>query len=130
MNLHAIANGAVTAINPNTVGVIYSSAGYTTAPSGARSPTFTASDPVQMQVQALSGHELAHLDSLNIQGILRAIYVNGSVEGADRATGKGGDILAFNGQWWLVTVVLEPWDANGWTKVAATQQNGKPAGIP
>jgi hypothetical protein len=32
--------------------------------------------------------------------------------------------MIFNGQTWLVVLVVEPWDANGWTRVVVQLQNG------
>jgi hypothetical protein len=80
------------------------------------------------------------LDSLNIQGVRHAIYVNhfgsgigqpaigvspigdGEVEGIVRAFGRGGDLIQrANGTVYLVALVLEQWP--DWTKFAATIQN-------
>lgn len=131
MNLHAVVSGAISAVNPPVAGLIYVSAGSLTEADGSRVPMFAAPVAANLQVQALSGEDLRHLDNLNLQGIMRAVYIMGGIEGIDRNTGKGGDILAFQGQYWLVSQVLEPWnDSAGWTKVACTLQIGKPAGIP
>lgn len=134
MNLRDIANAATQAINPNTTGDVWRSTGYSTAGDGTRTPSFARMMlGAQMQVQAATGRELEHLDSLNIQGIIRAVYVDGAIQGANRSMNTGGDILNFTdpaGVWWLVAHVLEPWSGSGWTKVACTMQNGKPVGIP
>jgi hypothetical protein len=132
MNLHQIVSGVISAVNPLIVGTLYASTGPTTvADDGSQSPTFAPGVGVNLQVQALTGSELRHLDMLNQQGVMRAVYINGPLDGVDRPAGKGGDILSWLGNYWLVTQVLEPWnDSAGWTKVAATLQNGKPAGLP
>lgn len=130
MNLRAIANTITQTVNDNTSGDVWRSDGYTTADDGKRTPTFArVMEAAAMQVQALTSGELEHLDSLNIQGVNRAAYVNGELKGVDRVANAGGDVLAFGGQWWLVAVVLEPWTGAGWTKAALAQLNGKPAGI-
>lgn len=130
LNLRAAANAVTTAVNENTQGTLWASSGATIAPDGSRIPTFAAFPKVLFQIQALSAAEIRHLDSLNLQGIMRAVYFNGNIEGLDRPAGRGGDVLGFNNAYWLTTQVLETWDGSGWCKIAVTLQNGKPAGIP
>lgn len=123
MNLSAFVAPMIAAINPFVIGAIEISAGPVTAPDGTRSPTFRSFPGIPMQMQPLDSGEIEHLDGLNIQGVRRAVYMNGVIEGLERALGKGGDILVFDTQRWLVAVVLEPWDTAGWVKVAVTLQN-------
>lgn len=123
MNLNAIVAPAVRAINPPVQAMVSLATGYTTGATGKRTPTYGAAiGPVAVDVQSLSGRDLMHLDALNLQGVMRAAYFNGSIEGLDRPAGKGGDMLAFNNETWLITQVLEPWDSAGWVKVAITLQ--------
>jgi hypothetical protein len=125
MNLHAIVGPIIGAVNPPILGTIKSSTGYSTAADGTRTSTYTTTAGVSLQVQALSAKDLAHLDSLNIQNVTRKVWINSSVQGVNRATGKGGDLLIFGGQTWLVTIVFETWDADGpWSSVGVTEQNG------
>ena len=121
MNLHQIVSGAIGAINPFHTATVQYSSGYTTSADGSQVPQYTTVSGVQVQVQALSAKELQHLDSLNIQGVLRAIYLNGDVQGVDRPLGKGGDLFTLPTGNWLTTTVLETWDG-GWCKVAVTLQ--------
>lgn len=133
MNLHAIAapivavvTGAVTATWMRSTGYVYDPSG-----NGARVPSYD-STAVDIRVQALEGDDLTLLDSLNIQGIKRKIYMNGNVEGVDRAGKGGGDLIVFGtdagtpaalrGTTWLARLVLETWDASGWCCVAVTKQ--------
>lgn len=134
MNLHAIASRATRVISPVLIGTVFVSAGQVTAKDGSQTPIWCKFENVAMDVQALTGGDLRHIDALNIQGTMRAIYLNGNVEGADRPVGKGGDVIWFNspllgGRYWLVTQVLEAWDADGWVKVAVTMQDAAPGGI-
>lgn len=125
MNLHALVAPYVAAVNPFLLGTIKASTGYTTAADGSRTPTYSTTANVPMQVQALAAKDLAHLDSLNIEGVTRKVWVNGSVEGVNRATGKGGDLLIFGGRTWLATLIFETWDADGpWCSVGVTEQVG------
>lgn len=123
MNLHGIVSPLIAAVNPHVVGSVLASAGYTTAPSGKRTPNFSRTDGVTMQVQALAGEELKLVDGLNIQGVKRAVYLFGDIKGVDRVEAKGGDLLEFLGSTWLVVTVLETWDTAGWCKVAVAKQD-------
>jgi len=89
MNLRGIANGATRAINPNIAATVQVSDGSTTNPDGSRVPKF-AEIPFTAQVQALQYNDMVHLDGLNIQGIRRAIYLNGSIDGINRITKRRG----------------------------------------
>lgn len=129
-SLRAFANSVTSTLNPNVPGNAYISQGYTTQPSGKRIPAFTKVTDRSFQVQALSGGELQHSDSLNIQGVKRGVYLDGTVNGVRRALGKGGDILEFDGSFWLIVDVTEPWDGAGWCKVIVTEQTTPPEGFP
>lgn len=124
MNLHAIVAPYIAAVNPTIYGTLKVSAGPTTNADFSQTPTFAEYTNIPLQVQALTASDLRHLDALNIQGVMRKVYLNGNIEGLDRPAGKGGDILIFSGQTWLVTQVIEPWNNDGWTSVAVTLQNG------
>jgi hypothetical protein len=123
MNLRGIANGATRAVNPNIAATVSVSAGTITNPDGSRVPKFDQL-PFSAQVQALQYNDMVHLDGLNIQGIRRAIYLNGSIDGINRINKKGGDIVTIakgaNAGSWLVALVLEQWA--DWCKVAVTLQ--------
>ena len=121
MNLHAIVSGAVGTINPPVLCTLAVSTGYTTSPDGTRVPTYATTPNLPAQIQALSYTDLMKMGGLNIEGIRRAVYLNGNIEGVDRAAIKGGDIITEpDGTVWLVAQVLEAWP--DWTKLAATKQ--------
>jgi hypothetical protein len=125
VNLRGIVNGAIQGINPDTVVTWVQSNGYTTAADGTRTPSVT-SQPVNANVQPLSGTDLRLVDGMNIQGMMRSVYLYGDVEGIVRADGKGGDILQFPAvpggidHNWLVTQVMETWST--WCRVIVTLQ--------
>jgi hypothetical protein len=126
MNLHAIVTNVISSVNPPQAATLLVSNGSVTNPDGSRVPSYLAAQSVDAQVQALTAREVQHLDSLNIEGVMRAVYLNGFLEGANRALAKGGDILKFGGQTWLVVQVLETWDTDNWCKVAvALQTDGR-----
>jgi hypothetical protein len=119
MNLHGLAAGT-RAVTPAVVATIQTSTGYSTAADGTQAATYaTASGPVD--VQALSGKDIAHLNGQNIQGVERKAYCYGAVNGIIRTSGKGGDRLIFpDGTIWLVVNVFETWP--DWSAVGLTQQ--------
>lgn len=120
MNLRAIANSATQSINPNTPVTVKVSSGYTTDPATRRQvPAYTI-ETGQANIQALDGKDLKQLDGLNIQGTIRAAYLYGNLAGVVRPDSKGGDLVEFNSQSWLVVKVLETWP--DWCKVAIVYQ--------
>ena len=53
----------------------------------------TAAVNLLAQVQALSGRDLRQIEGLNLQGTLRAVYLNGVIDGIVRVALKGGDLI-------------------------------------
>lgn len=121
MNLHNIVAGAISSVNPFQTASVSFSSGYTTNDDGTQVPQYEVVNYVPVQVQALTAKEIEHLAGLNIQGVMRAIYLNGNVQGVVRPVGQGGDLFQLPSGNWLVTTVLETWDT-GWCKVAVTLQ--------
>ena len=120
MNLRAIANAATQSINPNKPVTVKVSNGYTIDPATRRQvPAYTV-ETGQANIQALDGKDLKQLDGLNIQGTIRAAYLYGNLAGVVRPDSKGGDLVEFNSQSWLVVKVLETWP--DWCKVAIVYQ--------
>lgn len=126
MKLRSIVNGAIQGINHDRTVTWVQNSGYTTADDGTRTPAQTSVD-MRANIQALSGTDLRHMEGLNIQGVMRSVYLYGDVEGIVRAQGKGGDMLQFpmspGGavESWLVTQVMETWPR--WCRVIVTLQN-------
>jgi hypothetical protein len=126
MNLRSIANGATQSVNPNVRGMLYRSVAATAQPSGHRTPAFADPITLPMQVQMLTTREAAQLDGVNKAGSTFKIYMNGQVQGLNRATKSGGDKIQllsgkYAGLTFLTTSVMEEWPA--WTCVSATLQN-------
>jgi hypothetical protein len=119
MNLHSIVSGAIGAVNPFIPVSIKQSTGYTTAPDGTQVPAYNTITTTGQQ-QALSGGDILRLSNLNIQGVTTKMYLTGQYEGVFRVLGKGGDLLAFGGQTYLVAQVLERWP--DWACVALSMQ--------
>lgn len=119
MNLHGIAAPIIGAINPNVTIPLKRSTGSTPSTAGKRVPTYDTLSGLA-QIQAASNKDLAHLASLNIQGIFKSVYLYGNWYGIVRAGAQGGDLLTIDGKDWLVVMVPENWP--DWTRVLVCQQ--------
>lgn len=130
MNLHSIVRPAINSVNPDISGIWQESTGFTNVPGGKPVPEYTTHAGVRMQVQALTGKDLMHTNFASMQGVKRAVYVQGNVQGVVRPDGTGGDLLLFPAdrggprRTWLVVAVLETWtpDSAGWCKVGVILQ--------
>jgi len=125
MNLRQLANRVTTNVNPNQSITWQQSSGYTTDATGKRWPAYTT-QTIQAQIQATSGDDLKHMEGLNVQGVMRTVFMYGNPQGAVRVDTKGGDILQFPEipggalRSWLISQVLETWPT--WAKVVAVLQ--------
>lgn len=126
MEIRGIANGAISAINGNQNIVWQKNQGYDTDNAGHRVPRLTNLS-VKAQIQAVSAQVLKHIDALNIQGVMRSVYIYGNIQGIVRPDQKGGDILQFPEvpggtiRNWLVVQVIETWAS--WGHVVVVLQN-------
>lgn len=127
MDLRGIANQASNTINPNIIVIVQTSAGYTIGAGQRQVPSYNSPVTGPAQVQALDSSDLKQLDGLNIQGVIKALYMKGNLAGVIRPDSKGGDLITissgpFQGTW-LTVRVLEGW--SDWTKVAIVKQGGQ-----
>lgn len=79
------------------------------------------------QIQSLTYDDLQHLDGLNIQGIRRAMYLNGDIEAIRRLKALGDDqVTMADGTVYKTALVIERWDGPtvGWCKIAVTWVSG------
>lgn len=119
MNLNALVGPLVGNVNPSISITVQKSTGYTIAADGTQQPTYTTST-VTGQVQPLSEQDLKRLEGLNAQDVTYKVFLNGDFEGVFRKTGRGGDLLSWGGNTYLVTAVIERWP--DWTAVGVTLQ--------
>ena len=126
VNLRAIANRFTSTVNPNITVQRHAYSSRTISASGKPTPNYAAAVSLTAQVQALTKKEVEHIDNMNLSPCDRAAYVNGQVNAFDRVAQTGGDVLEFEGKFWLVMAILEGWTTAGWCKVALVQQNGGP----
>lgn len=125
MNLHGMVRGAISTVNPDQLITLKRSIGYETDKAGKQIPKYETLQGMA-QIQAMSSTDLRHTDNLNIQGIMRAVYLHGNWCGVVRADQKGGDILYFGQtpsereQAWKVVSIVETWA--DWSKVVVCLQ--------
>lgn len=129
MNLQGIIAPYIAVVNPMVPVSVRRSTGSTIDAAGNPTPQYAAPVTILAQIQALSGRDLRQLDGLNLNGTLKTIYVNGTLDGTERTSLKGGDLVTLpDSTVWLVTVVPEPWNLTaGWTKAVITEQNDFPS---
>jgi hypothetical protein len=81
---------------------------------------------VSIQVQPLAGKDLRQIEGLNLNGTLRKLYLNGSLNGTVRVSAKGGDLVTLtdgpNAGVWLVAYIFEQWP--DWVAACCVLQNG------
>lgn len=126
MNLHGLVRGAITSVNPDQTGLWRKSTGNNVSPGGRVIPLYDTVTQVPIQVQALSGRDLKHINYLGVQGVRRSVYMFGNVQGVNRPNAQGGDLLVFaevpgeSLKTWLVSIVFETWP--DWCRVGVSLQ--------
>lgn len=125
MDLRSVANSITQSLNPNETVRVFRSTGYTIGVGRKQVPTYAAFAEGPAQIQALDSDELKHVENLNLQGTIKAIYLRGSLAAVVKPDSKGGDLVQrkdANGVWrdWLVVKVLEGWAT--WTKAVIVLQ--------
>lgn len=127
MDLRRIVHAPIGMVNPNVLVAWLRYLAYSTDGAGRSTPNYAPPLTLNGQVQPLSTDRLAHLEQLNIQGVLRSVYLRGAVASAVRENGTGGDLLQFpevpggSQRTWLVVLVDEQWP--DWCRVTAKLQN-------
>ena len=123
MNLNAIVSPAIGAINPNIRLSVQVAISYATAADGSRAPMYNAPVEVWGQLQPLSYDDIRQIEGMNLQGMRKRIYLNGTIKGLVRGRRMGGDLITTpDGQVWKVALVTEAWP--DWTSAVVTLQEG------
>jgi hypothetical protein len=120
MNLHQLVRGAIGGINPDIPVTVLPSAGAEENDAGRVVPAYGTPISTTGQKQPLTGRDIERFQQQNIQGVTCKMHLNGNFEGLFRVLGKGGDLLQFGGQKYLVASVIERWP--DWCCVALTLQ--------
>jgi hypothetical protein len=152
LNLHAVVRAPIQSVNPDIMAAYLQSRGSVIQDDGSVLPAYAAPFYVRIQAQPPTGRDLRHAEYLNLQGVLRTVYLYSNPQAVDRVAARGGDLLMFpqsrphvvydsqgrivtNSEGlpvlssapldlWLVSWVDEWYDAQalGWTKLIATLQ--------
>ena len=109
MDINGLANPAVECVNPNIPVSIQASTGYTIGAGLKQIPSYAAAVSAFGQVQELSSSDLKQMDGLNIQGVMRKLYLPNPFNAVIRPDSSGGDLITIAGQIWLNVKVLEQW---------------------
>lgn len=120
MNLHQLVRGVVGGINPDIPVTVMQSTGATEDDTGRITPNYVTLPATTGQKQPVTGRDIERFQQQNIQGVTCKMHLNGNFEGLFRVLGKGGDLLQFGGQTYLVASVMERWP--DWCCVALTLQ--------
>lgn len=126
MNLRAIANSCIQAVNPNQTIIWRKCTGYTKDEFMRQVPEYTDYE-VQAQIQSAGNGDLQLTDGMNLTTVMRKVYLNGVINGVNRIEAVGGDLLIFPevrggiDRTWLVTQVAETWDV--WCSVTVVLQD-------
>ena len=133
LSLHAAVRQVIPAVNADVPGYWYRSKGSIKAPTGRQQPTFYDAVPVLCQVQPPSGRDLRFIDFLQLQGVIRTVWMFSDPQSIVRVNQTGNDLLLFP-QWagapndvWMVQQMSESWnvDAGGWSKIFAVLQTDR-----
>lgn len=135
MNLHGTVRAVIPSVNPDVLVSYLANTGPTTNTAGKQTAGYAAPVTVRAQVQPITNEDLRKYNFLQAQGIYRAVYLFGDIEGIVRSAQKGGDLLKFppsqapgtTVRTWLITKVDETWTSDatqggGWCRVIVTQQ--------
>lgn len=121
-NMHGAVRGAIQQINQDVEGTIYVSTGNTNV-RGILTPTYSQAD-AWLQVQAQEHTPITHERNLNYTNAFLTIYAYGNFSDLERPSGKGGDVVTFNGNWYYISQVFEWWASGDqdWCSFEVTRQ--------
>ncbi len=134
LNLHTVVRQAAQAINQDITATYLQSTGFSVNSAGQQVPSYATAVDVQIQAQPPSGRDLRQIEYLNMQGVIRTVFLYSNPQGINRVNAQGGDLLQFP-QFpgapvdnWLVTYVAETWAVGqtGWSKLYVTLQTDRP----
>lgn len=123
MNLHKIVNSITRVIHPNESLIIYKADGQVNN-KGTITPIYQAPVVLYGNIQPLDANALKHLEAIGDTQASQQAFLDYPLESTKRIpTPSGGDIIQrSDGTYWLVTSVLEDWNADGWCNVGIVQQ--------
>jgi hypothetical protein len=126
LNLHNVVRGAINAINPDIPATLQRSTGSTTDSAGNMTPTYQTFTGM-IQMQGMHEGNYTHIANMNMQSVMRTVWILGHWAGIVRADADGGDLMQFAEylggpvRTWRVYVVAGVWP--GWTEVIVILQD-------
>lgn len=120
MNMHNLVRGVIQSVNPDIPVTVLPSTGSSENAAGRVIPAYGTPITTTGQKQPVTGKDIERFQQQNIQGVACKMHLNGNYEGLFRVLGKGGDLLQFESQTYLVVSVMERW--SDWCCVALTLQ--------
>ena len=129
MHLRRLVRGSINAVNKDKPIVWRASQGSILGGGGILTPTYAKALGVFAQIQPIPTDQLAHLEQLNIQGVLRHVYLRNAIASAVRADGTGGDLLYFPERWTSAAEeAIAAWTAD--SDVTADSPSDNASGVP
>ncbi len=131
MNVHAIANSAIKAVNKNEDVLLLIAMGQRNV-MGIVFPEYLEPVTISAQVQSESDAALQHIAEANQTAIVRKFYMNADAvqppSGLVRQKERTGDLIKrADGTWWLVTAVPDDFSASsGWVSLRGILQTIAP----
>lgn len=126
-NLNALANSQIVSVNDNSPATLW--VAITPIIVNFKQIPQYNKLPVVAQVQAMSSGDVRQLDSLNIQGAEKIIFLNGAALAIIRVKDLGGSLVVFDPQYaplegttWKIVSSMEQWGPT-WCKLAVTLQD-------
>lgn len=129
MNLHAIANAAISAVNPNEIITLYQAVGQQNV-RGLVTTRYLEPQKMTAQVQSEGNAALQHSNNTGQSAIQKRFYVHTDASltplGLMRQKNRSGDFIKrADGTFWLVTSMPDDFSSHGkggWVCLVATLQ--------
>lgn len=126
LNLHELVRGAITTVKPDESVLLYKAVGQTNL-DGEVKPSYNPAMSIKAQFQPNESNRLMHAEKTGVTTITEQVFLYSDttlpVAGVERSPiARTGDMINRNGEWWLITAVLEDFSAIGWINVEVTQQ--------
>lgn len=126
LNLHRIVRSAITSVKPDELVLLYRSVGQINV-DGMLNATYEPGIAIYAQFQPNEASRLLQAEQVSSTTITEQVFLYSdttrAVASLDRLPlARTGDIIDRNGQWWLVTAIMEDFSTVGWANVEVTKQ--------
>ena len=126
INLHDVVRGAITSVHPDIDCVLYQSTGQVNI-KGVVTPVYAEPKNVKVNFQPLDADSLKQLEARNETPVSEQAFLYSNeplpVGGIERKPiCRTGDFIEKDGEYWLITSVIEDWTQDGWVNVAVDKQ--------